>query len=134
MLRRLFLSIIILSALASEGGAPYSAGLLDYYLINLNHLDMMMQDSRDTVPVFDVQKLNTINKKGTPAAFFKALSQDAINAKSSNKRVHPEFLWFPILKIVLTITIVLLVFVNICKFYKRRTLLSLADSSPPVYC
>ena len=134
MLRRLVLSIIILSALASEGGTPYSAGLIDYYLVNLTHLDMMMQDSRDTVSVFDVQKLNAINKKGTPAAFFKVISQDAINAKSSNKNVHLDFLWIPILKIALTITIVLFVFINIHKSYKRRTVLSLSDSSPPVYC
>lgn len=131
MLRRLVLSIIILSALASEGGAPYSAGLIDYYLVNLAHLDMM-QDSRNTIPVFDTQKTGSL-KTGTPAAFYKAISQNAISSKSHGKNIHFEFLWVPVLRLILVpVIIVIFIFINIHKSLRRRSVLSLADSSPPV--
>lgn len=134
MLRRLFLSIIILSTLASEGGVSYSADLIDYYLVNLAHLDII-QDSRNAISNFDAQKLNSIDKKGTPVAFFKLVSQDSINSKTSNRHYNFEFLWMHGEALALTIFIVLFICLNNqISFITRRALLSLTDSSPPICC
>ncbi|MHB8062042.1 MAG: hypothetical protein ACYDG2_05305 [Ruminiclostridium sp.] len=134
MLRKLFLSIIILSTLASEGGASYSADLIDFYLVNLAHLGII-QDSRIDISRFDVQKLNSLDRKGTPVAFYKLVSQDSFNSKASNKHNHLEFLWIYGLTLVLAIFIVLFISLNNKIFFiTRRALLSLTDSSPPAYC
>jgi len=134
MLRRLFLSIIILSTLASEGGASFSADLIDFYLVNLAHLDII-QDSRIDISSFDAQKLNSLGKKGTPVAFYKRLSQDSINSNASNKHNHFQFLWMYGEKLALAIFIGLFISLNNQIFFiPRRVLLSLADSSPPAYC
>jgi len=134
MLRRLFLSIIILSTLASEGGASYSADLIDYYLVNLTHLDII-QDSRNTISSFDAKKWNSLDKKGIPVAFYKLVSQDSINSKASNKHNHSEFLF--IYGKVLALAIFIMLFICLytqISFIKRRILLSLTDSSPPTFC
>jgi hypothetical protein len=134
MLRRLFLSLIILSTLASEGGASFSTDLIDYYLVNLAHLGIM-QDSRIDFSSFDVQKLNSLDRKSTPLAFYKLISQDLINSNASNKHKHLEFLSTYGLTLVLAIFIVLFISLNNkLSFITRRALLSLADSSPPAYC
>jgi len=133
MLKRLFLSIIILSALASEGGASYSADLINYYLVNLAHLDMI-QDSRNAISVFDEQRLNSLDKKGIPVAFFKLISQDSINSKASTIR-DSRLLWMSSITILLSIFIVAFICLNNqMSFITRRALLSLTDSSPPAYC
>jgi len=134
MLRRLFLSIIILSTLASEGGASFSADLIDFYLVNLAHLDII-QDSRIDISSFDAQKLNSLSKKGTPVAFYKRLSQDSINSEASDKQNHLQFLCMYGEKLALAIFIGLFISLNNQIFFiPRRVLLSLADSSPPAYC
>lgn len=134
MLRRLFLSIIILSTLASEGGASYSTDLIDYYLVNLTHFDVV-QDSRNTNVNFDAKKLNSLDKKGTPVAFYKLASQDSINSNASNKNNHLEFLWIYSEEIALALFILLFICLyNQISFTTRRDLLSFADSSPPAYC
>jgi len=134
MLRRLFLSIIILSTLASEGGAFYSADLIDYYLVNFAHLGVI-QDSRDEISSFELQKLNPLEKKGIPVAFYKLVSKESIMSKASNKNNHLEFLLMYGETLVAAITIVLFISSNNqISFITRRALLSLADSSPPAYC
>jgi hypothetical protein len=137
MLKRLFLSIIILSTLASEGGVPYSADLIDYYLVNLAHLDII-QDSRSAVPVFDAQKLTETQKKGIPAAIFKLISQKSIstfNLKQTNKHNFFEFILIMTSAVALFILVGLFISLNTQGIsILKRTLLSLTDSSPPVYC
>ncbi len=134
MLRRLFISIIILSTLASEGGVSYTADLIDYYLVNLTHLDIM-QDSRNAISNFDAQEQKSLNKKGTPVAFYKLLSQASINSKTPDRNNYFELLWMHSEAIALSIFIVFIIFLyNQTSFLTRRVLLNLADSSPPAYC
>jgi hypothetical protein len=135
MLKRLFLSIIILSTLASEGGAYYSADLIDFYLVNLTHLGIM-QDSRSENSSFDAQKLTSLDKKGTPVAFYKLASQDSINLKASNKHNNLEFLsmYGGTLALAIFIIVLSISLNNQISFISRRILLNLADSSPPAYC
>lgn len=134
MLRRLFLSIIILSTLASEGGVSYSANLIDYYLVNLTHLDII-QDSRNAISSFDAQEQKSLNKKGTPVAFYKLLSQASINSKTLDTNNHFEPIWINSEAIALSIFITFFIFLyNQISFLTRRVLLNLADSSPPAYC
>lgn len=127
MLKRFFLSIIILSALASEGGVYLSSELIEYYLINLPHFDMV-QESRTTLQ-------NSLTRKGTPVSFFKNISQDAINAKSQSKHKQLDGYYIFGLPVFIIFAIV--------SYFKlknqiiqvaRRILLSLTDSSPPVCC
>ena len=134
MLKRLFLSIIILSALNSEGGILYAADLFDYCLVNFAHLDMV-QDSRNANSNFDAHKLNSLDKKGTPVAFFKSISQDTINSKDLNRERHLDFLWMSRFAIISTIFIVsFLCLNNQISNISTRALLFFADSSPPVCC
>ena len=134
MLKRLFLSIIILSALNSEGGILYAADLFDYCLVNFAHLDMV-QDSRNANSSFDAHKLNSLDKKGTPVAFFKSISQDTINSKDLNRERHLDFLWMSRFAIISTIFIVsFLCLNNQISNISTRALLFFADSSPPVCC
>lgn len=133
MFKRLFLSIIILSTLATEGGAYYSADFLDYYLMNLARLDII-QDSRIAVSDFNVQKSGMTAKRGTPVSFYRTLSQKAVEGKEYLRHNFFE----PVLLTVLAALIFFTVssfYLNIGKFFNTgRTLLSLADSSPPVFC
>ena len=134
MLKRLFLSIIILSALTSEGGVLYAADLYDFCLVNFSHLNMV-QDSRNAITSLDTQKLNSLDKKGTPVAFFKRISQDAINSKVSNRNSNLEFFWISSITIALAIFITSFLFLNNrISIIIRRALLFYADSSPPVCC
>lgn len=134
MLKRLFLSIIILSALNSEGGILYAADLFDYCLVNFAHLDMV-QDSRNAISSFDAHKLNSLDKKGTPVAFFKLISQDTINLKDPNRKRHLDFLWISPFAIISTIFIVsFLCLNNQISNITTRALFFFADSSPPVCC
>lgn len=132
MFKRLFLSIIILSALASEGGAYFSADLIDYYLINFTRLDMM-QNSQMAVHLAGAEALS--ERKGTPAAFFKIISQNAIDLKNNIKHHFPDFIAIASLSAVLALIIVSYFILNIKNsFNARETLLNLTDSSPPVFC
>lgn len=134
MLKRLFLSIIILSALNSEGGILYAVDLFDYCLVNFAHLDMV-QDSRNAISSFDAHKLNSLDKKGTPVAFFKLISQDTINSKDPNRDSHLDFLWISRIAVILTIFIISFLYLNNQILnVTRRALLFFADSSPPVCC
>ncbi len=134
MLRKLFISIIILSTFASEGGVCYSEELIKYYLANLTYLDVM-QNSIDSVSDFNVNKLSTAEKKGTPLAFYKMISQDSIDSKSPNRNIHQEALWVCFLIAGIVIFCVLYICLNNKLFIiTRRSLLCLADSSPPAYC
>lgn len=133
MLKRLFLSIIILSALASEGGAAYTADLIDYYLSNLTHLDMI-QHSRDTISSSEVQQLNSLERKGTPVAFFKAISQDAIDFRVSNRESNLGLFWMSCFTVILAILIVSFICLKQISLVSRQAIFSLSDSSPPVYC
>jgi len=137
MLKRLFLSIIILSTLASEGGGSYSSDLIDYYLFNLAHLDII-QDSRNAIPNFDAQKLNEVERKGIPAAFFKLISQDSINSfnlKQLNKHNYLKFILINVSTIALFILVMSFISLNTqVEFNIKRTILSLTDSSPPAFC
>ncbi len=135
MFRKLFLSIIILSALASENGVYNAADFFDLYLVNLTHLDMI-QESSSAVSVLESQKEASLSRKGTPLSFFKAISADALNKEMPNNNRHGELA----LLMSVSITILsLLVFVyfnsNIYKaIYSKRALISRSDSSPPVCC
>ncbi len=132
MLKRLFLSIIILSALTSEGGNYYTANLIDYYLINFSHLEMV-QDSTNALSYFGEQ--NSLQRKGTPVAFFKKLSQDAINSQTPRRDNNLEFGFIFSFSIALIILITRLLWLNIQrKSVSVRVLLCRADSSPPAYC
>ncbi|HEY5583637.1 MAG TPA: hypothetical protein VIK78_03995 [Ruminiclostridium sp.] len=134
MLKRLFLGIIILSALASEGGAYYSADLIDYYLVNLAHLDMI-QDSRNAITILNTQNLDSLDKSGIPVAFFKLVSQDAINSNNSKRVSRLGLFAMSSIAIVLAIFIVIYFSLNNqISFVTRRALLSLTDSSPPASC
>jgi hypothetical protein len=133
MFRKLFLSIIILSALASENGAYCAADLFDLYLINLPHLDMI-QYSRNAITILEAQKTNSLERRGRPASLFKAISEEAINRKTPNKDIHSEFLLLlSALAIVLGIIISAYIFIN-KSHTSRQALFSLSDSSPPVCC
>lgn len=131
MLKKLFLSIIILSALASEGGAYLSADLIDYYLVNFSRLDIMQVNSAGQSSGSGVER-----KKGTPAAFFKAVSQNAIDLKNTVRNKYSDFTAIP----PLSAGVALLMVFSICFFnikkstYFRRYFLSLTDSSPPAAC
>ncbi len=135
MFRKLFLSIIILSALASENGVYNAADFFDLYLVNFTHLDMI-QESSSAVSVLESQKEDSLNRKGTPLSFFKAISADALNKEMPNNNRHGELA----LLMSVSITILsLLVFVyfnsNIYKaIFSKRALISQSDSSPPVCC
>jgi hypothetical protein len=132
MLKKLFLSIIILSALASEGGAYFSADLLDYYLVNFARLDMM-QDSQLSGQF--TGKEGRLDRKGTPAAFYRVIAQNAIDVKNSIKHNFFDLSVITSLSAGLTLIIIFYFNINIKKlFYTRRTLLNLTDSSPPVFC
>jgi hypothetical protein len=134
MLKRLFLSIVILSTLAYEGGAAFPPDLIDYYLINLANLGII-QDSRSAISGFDAQKLNSSDKKGTPIAFFKQISQNSLSSKSSSRNRHFESLGLPAIAIFSVVFILFLTCLkNIISVYTMRRLLNLADSSPPAYC
>ncbi len=135
MFRKLFLSIIILSALASENGVYNAADFFDLYLVNFTHLDII-QESSSAVSVLESQKEDSLNRKGTPLSFFKAISADALNKEMPNNNRHGELA----LLMSVSITILsLLVFVyfnsNIYKaIFSKRALISQSDSSPPVCC
>lgn len=133
MLKRLFLSIIILSALASETGAYYSADLMNLYLTNLSQFDMI-QDSRNAVS-FGVQKQNSSTRLGIPASFYKAISQDAIDAKNPIKSGNSETWFLSALSIgLLIIAAGYLYNETRSKIYFKSAFLSISDSSPPVNC
>lgn len=128
------MSIIILSALASEGGTYYSADLIDYYLVNFSCFDMI-QDSRNAISDFDAQKLDSLATRGTPVALFKIISQDAIDSRVLRRDSSFEHLWIPCISLILCIIVLAFVYLNNqVIFNSRRVLLSLADSSPPIYC
>lgn len=132
MLKRLFLSIIILSALTSEGGNYYTANLIDYYLINLSHFDIAA-DGRNALSNFGEQNLS--DRKGTPAAFFKKLSQDAINARSSNSTDN-SFDYSAVINLSAVLVIFIAVLFSLRKqilFARKHTILCRADSSPPLF-
>ncbi len=134
MFKKLFLSIIILSALASENGVYNAADLFDLYLVNLTHLDMI-QESRSAVSVLESQKEASLSRKGTPLSFFKAISEDALNKEMPINR-HGELALLMSISIALLGLLVLVYFnSNINRsFSSRRLLFSQSDSSPPVYC
>ncbi len=132
MFKKLFLSIIILSTLASEGGAYFSADLLDYYLVNLTRLDSMQESqvsNKSAIP-------GRISKaKGTPAAFYKVISQNAIELKDSFKHNYSDFAAISTVMVGLAFIIVLFLSLNINVFlYSRPSFLGHTDSSPPVFC
>ncbi len=132
MLKKLFLSIIIVSALASEGGAYFSADLLDYYLVNFTRLDMM-QDNQLAGQFAGKEGLS--QRKGTPAAFYKVVAQNAIDLKNSIKHNFYDLAVITSLTVGLALIIIFYFNVNLRKvLYARRTLLNLTDSSPPVFC
>lgn len=133
MFKKLFLSIIILSTLASEGGVYYSADLIDYYLMNLVRLDII-QDSRAAVSDFNAQKTNIAAKKGTPATFYKMLSQKAAEGKTSAEHNFPVPVLCTALAILIFVTVSNFYLNKVKSFYAGRALLNLTDSSPPVYC
>lgn len=134
MFKKLFLSIIILSALASENGAYYAADLFDLYLVNLTHLDMI-QDSRNAVSILQAQKEGVLNKRGKPLSFFKAISEEAINRKLPNRNRHFELISMSFSLMILCILVLICLNSNINKtFFTRRALFSRSDSSPPVCC
>lgn len=133
MLKRLFLSIIILSALASETGAYYSADLINLYLTNLSQFDMM-QDSRNAVH-FGVQKQNSSTKLGVPASLYKAISQNAIDAKNPDKSRNSEPWLYSVLPIVFVLLAAGYLYSETrSKFYIKSAFPSISDSSPPIYC
>jgi hypothetical protein len=134
MLRKIFLSIIILSAFASEGGVSYSDELINYYLVNLTYFDVM-QDSLNAVSDYNIQKTDTAEKKGTPAAFYKLISQDSIDSKSPNINNRSVPVWIFYTNAGLAVFIVVFIYLNKKIFiFTRRDFLCLADSSPPAYC
>lgn len=132
MLKKLFLSIIILSALASEGGAYFSAGLLDYYLVNFTRLDII-QDNQNVKQAASVD--NVSKTKGTPAAFYKILSQNSFDVKNSIRHNYSDFTAVvPIAAGLFFITVFYKIFTINNFSYAGRFLLNLSDSSPPVFC
>ena len=134
MLRKIFLSILILSAFASEGGVSYSEELINYYLVNLTYFDVM-QDSLNAVSDFSIKKTDTAEKKGTPAAFYKMISQDSIDSKAPNVNNGSVPLWIFSATACLAVIIVVFIYLNKKLFiFTRRDFLCLADSSPPAYC
>ncbi|EPR09169.1 hypothetical protein [Ruminiclostridium papyrosolvens] len=135
MFKKLFLSIIILSALASENGVYNAADLFDLYLVNLTHLDMI-QESGSAVSVLESLKEDSLSKKGTPLSFFKAISADAINKEMPNNNRHGELALLMSVSIAILSLLVLVYFnSNINRaFSPRRLLFSQSDSSPPVCC
>ncbi len=134
MFRKLFLSIIILSALASENGVYNATDLFDIYLANLTHLDMI-QESRSAVSVLESQKEDSL-RKGTPLSFYKAISEDAINKEMPNSNRHGELALLMSISIAILSLLVSVYFnSNINKsILSKRALFSQSDSSPPVYC
>ncbi len=135
MFRKLFLSIIILSALASENGVYNAADFFDLYLVNLTHFNMI-QESRSAISVLESQKEDSLSRKGKPLSFFKAISEDALKREMPNNNRHGEL---ALLMSVSIAIISLLVFVyfnsNINKtIFSKRALISRSDSSPPIFC
>ncbi|WP_024833683.1 hypothetical protein [Ruminiclostridium josui] len=134
MFKKLVLSIIILSALASENGVYNAADLYDLYLVNLTHLDML-QESRSAVSVLESQKEDSLIRKGTPLSFFKAISADAINEEMPNNNRHWEIALLMPISIAILCLLVLVYYnsnINNKKFSSRRLLISQSDSSPPI--
>ena len=132
MFKKLFLSIIILSALASEGGAYFSADFIDYYLANFARLDIIQNSS---VSSQSAETESISGSKGTPVAFYKAISQYAIDSKNTSTHSYSGFLAIVPLAAGLAF-IVVLSFVYSIKLTlnSRRSFLSLTDSSPPMFC
>lgn len=130
MFKKLFLSIIILSALASEGGAYFSADLLDYYLVNFTRLDIM----QDSQIINQAAKAEGFAKtKGTPAAFYKIISQNAVDLKNSIRHNYPDFTALVPLAVGLALIAVFYnTFIINLSSKSGSFLLSLTDSSPPV--
>ena len=132
MLRKIFLSILILSAFASEGGVSYSEELINYYLVNLTYFDVM-QDNLNAVSDNNIKK-DTAEKKGTPAAFYKLISQESIDSKTPNVNNGSVPLWIFSSIACLAVIIVVFIYLNKKLFnFARRDFLCLADSSPPAY-
>ncbi|PYG86958.1 hypothetical protein LY28_02580 [Ruminiclostridium sufflavum DSM 19573] len=134
MLRKLFLSIIILSTLASESGVYCSEQLINYYLFNLSYLDVM-QDNINVISDFNIRKTGTLERKGTPAAFYKLISQDTIDSKAKNGSSHSETLGICFITAFLIFAVALFICSNNrLSVISRRNLLCLGDSSPPACC
>lgn len=134
MLKKIFLSIIILSAFASEGGVSYSEELINYYLVNLTHFDVM-QDSLNAVSDNNIKKTDTTEKKGTPVAFYKLISQDSIDSKTPNINNSSVPIW--IFSATFSLAVIIVAFIYLTKklfTFTRCDFLCLADSSPPAYC
>ncbi len=135
MFKKLFLSIIILSALASENGVYNAADLFDLYLVNLTHLDMI-QESRSAVSVLESQKEASVSRKGRPLSFFKAISAEALNKEMPNNNRHGELALLMSISIVI-LSLLVLAYLNSNTnrdFSTKRLLFSQSDSSPPVCC
>jgi len=132
MFKKLFLSLIILSTLASEGGAYFSADLLDYYLVSLSRFDSMQdgQVSNESAVPEHISKAN-----GTPAAFYKVISQNAFELKELTQHNYYDFTAIPIISAGLAFIIILFLFISRNVFlYSRPSFLGHTDSSPPVCC
>ncbi|QNU65852.1 hypothetical protein EHE19_013225 [Ruminiclostridium herbifermentans] len=134
MLRKIFLSIIILSAFASESGVSYSEELINFYLVNLTYFDIK-QDDLNAVSDYTINKTDAVEKKGTPAAFYKLISQESIDAKTPNINNGSVPLWILTTAICLVVFSVVFIYLNKKIFiFTRLDLLCLADSSPPAFC
>ncbi len=136
MLKKFFLSIIILSALASEGGAYFSAGLIDYYLLNFSRLDAI-QDRLLSEPAVDSEELSGAHalRKATPAAFYKIISQKAIELKDYTKHNFSGYTAIPPFTAGLAFIVVFYILINIEKPRStKQFLFAFSDSSPPAFC
>jgi hypothetical protein len=134
MLRKIFLSIIILSAFASEGGVSYSEELINYYLVNLTYFDIK-QDYLNAVSDYNTNNIDAVEKKGTPAAFYKLISQESIDSKTPNINNGSVPLWILSTTVGLIVFSVAFIYLNKKLFiYTRLDFLCLADSSPPAVC
>jgi hypothetical protein len=129
ILKRLFLSLIIVSALASaEGGVYSSADLIDYYLTNLVASGMIESNTSLNPPTGD---MGSQVKNGTPLSSFKSISNQLIlKYQQKVKKVYWPFVTENAYTLML-IFAVSACFVYICLIVRKNILLNLTDNSPP---
>lgn len=131
IIKRLFLSLIIVSALASaEGGAYSSTGLIDYYLSNLVASGMIESNTSLNSPTGNI---NSQVKNGTPLSTFKSISNELIlKYEQKVKKINWPFVTENAYKLMLAFTLSAC-FVYIYLIVRKNILLNLTDNSPPAF-
>lgn len=132
-LKKFFVSLLIISALATDGGAYFSADLINLYLYNVLPQDKAFS-SRATLAVKSnsVKSATTITK-GNSLPGYSYKSRDSFN-KEINEPQYKHTVGLPIVKSSLLVffIIALLSLYSVILTTSNKHICSYANSSPPV--